>query len=60
MIRYFDPAERIREKQRARDQDDHDLAHGHVSAEDLQRRNSFAVGLDLVNAEISVPNPAAW
>ena len=60
MIRYFDPAERIREKQRARDRDDLDLASGRVSAGELQQRNSFAAGLDLVNAEIHVPNPNAW
>jgi len=60
MIRYFDPAERIREKQRARDRDDADLASGRASAAEVQRRNSFAAGLDLVNAEIHVPNPSAW
>jgi hypothetical protein len=56
----FDVAARLADKQAARDKDDADLAAGHVSAEELQRRNSFATGLDLPNAVVRVPNPDAW
>ena len=48
----FDPAERARQKQAARDQDERDLAAGLVTRQELQARNSFATGLDLPNAKI--------
>lgn len=41
MDRIFDPAERAREKQQARERDDQDLASGRVSAAEMQRRNGF-------------------
>lgn len=58
--KYFDPAKRLRDKQRSRDQDDADLASGRRTAEEVQRTNSFAHGLDLVNATVRVHNTDAW
>jgi hypothetical protein len=58
--RYFDPAERIAEKQRSRDQDDADLASGRRTAAEIQQTNSFSAGLDLPNATVHVPNLEAW
>lgn len=54
--RYFDPEERIREKQLAREQDERDLRGGRVSAEELQARNSFVHGLDIENAKLEIRN----
>jgi len=50
----YDPNERIREKQRAREQDDADLASGRVSAAELSARNNFFAGFDIRNAEIEL------
>lgn len=47
MTNYFDPAERIKEKQRAREEDDRALASGEITREELWRRNSFFGALDL-------------
>ena len=54
--RHFDPEERIREKQLAREQDDRDLREGRVSAEELPTRNSFVHGLDIENARLEIRN----
>lgn len=54
--RYFDPEERIREKQSARDQDERDLAEGKVSAAELQRRNSLFSGFDLSLGKFEIRN----
>lgn len=51
-VNLFDPAERQRAKQRAREQDDRDLNSGAVSAESLQARNGFFSGLDLSRASV--------
>lgn len=55
-VRYFDPEERIREKQIAREQDERDLHEGRVSAEELQQRNSFVRGLDIRSAKLVIRN----
>lgn len=52
--RYFDPEQRIREKQLARAQDERDLAEGKVSAAELQRRNSWFSGFDIRRAKIEI------
>jgi hypothetical protein len=54
---YFDPEQRIREKQLAREQDERDLAEGKVSAAELQRRNSWFSGFDLSLAKFEIRNP---
>lgn len=48
----YDPRERQREKQRAREQDDRDLRSGAVSADELGRRNGLFSPLDLSAARI--------
>lgn len=55
-VRYFDPEERIREKQIAREQDERDLREGRLSADELQQRNSFVRGLDIKNARLVIRN----
>ena len=53
-VRQFNPEDRIREKQLAREQDERDLFEGRVSAEELQERNSFVRGLDIKNAKLKI------
>ena len=53
-VRQFNPEDRIREKQLAREQDERDLLEGRVSAEELQERNSFVRGLDTSNAKLKI------
>lgn len=53
-VRRFNPEERIREKQLAREQDERDLLEGRVSAKELQERNSFVRGLDIRNAKLEI------
>lgn len=53
-MKTFDPKERMREKQAARDADDEALRTGRITREELQRQNSFAAGLDLRNAKVVV------
>ena len=48
----FDPAERARQKQRAREIDESDMAEGRATRQEVQERNSFAKGPDLANAKI--------
>lgn len=54
--RFFDPNERIRDKQLARDRDERDLAEGRVSAAELQRRNSLFSGFDLSLGRFEIRN----
>lgn len=49
---YYDPAERAREKQLARDKDDEDLRTGKVTREELSKRNGFFSSLDFSKATI--------
>lgn len=58
--KYFDPEVRLAQKAAARAKDDADLASGKRTAAEIQRQNSFAVGLDLKNATVHVPNTSAW
>ena len=44
-VTYFDPVERVRQKQAARDQDAADLASGRKTQEQLHRENSWLHGL---------------
>lgn len=54
---YFDPNERLRQKQLAREQDERDLAEGKVSAAELQQRNSLFAGFDLSQGKFEIRNP---
>lgn len=51
----FDPIERRREKQAARDKDEEDLRAGRVTPEELSKRNGFFSALDIKNAKIVLP-----
>ena len=51
-LNHYDPVERQREKQRMRDQDDHDLRIGSVSHEGLRARNGFFSSVDLSRASV--------
>ncbi len=51
-VSYYDPAERQREKDRARAQDDRDLREGRVSREALRRLNGFFASLDIIDSSI--------
>ena len=51
-INHFDPAERQREKQLARDQDAYDLESGNVSREQLRLRNGFLAPLHIIASSI--------
>ena len=48
----FDPQERIKEKQVARERDDLLLRRGQISPEQLRQQNSFVGGFDVQNAVI--------
>jgi len=48
----FDSFDRRREKQRAREQDDHDLKSGVISPEALGQRNGFFSGVDFSRASV--------
>jgi len=48
----FDSLDRRREKQRAREQDDHDLRSGVISPEALGQRNGFFSGIDFSHASV--------
>ena len=54
-VEYYDPAERARQKQLAREQDDEDLRTGRVTREELSRRNGFFSSLDFSKATIIFP-----
>lgn len=56
-VRQFNPEDRIREKQLAREEDERDLAEGKVSSAELQRRNSWFSGFDLSLAKYEIRNP---
>jgi hypothetical protein len=49
---HYDPIERQREKQRAREQDDRDLQAGIVSISELSERNGFFSGVDFSRASV--------
>ena len=51
-INYYDPAERARQKQLAREQDDKDLRTEKITREELSRRNGFFSSLDIANSKI--------
>lgn len=55
MVESYDPAERKRQKQAQREQDDRDLAKGRISREELARRNGFFSCFDIKNARIVRP-----
>ena len=44
---FYDPAERAREKQASRDQDEADLASGRKTREQLRLENSITIGVPL-------------
>ncbi|WP_454887776.1 hypothetical protein [Sphingomonas oryzagri] len=49
---HYDPIERQREKQCAREQDERDLRAGVVSVGELNERNGFFSGIDFSHASI--------
>jgi hypothetical protein len=51
-VSYYDPAERQREKDRAREQDDRALRSGEVSRDELRLRNGFLAPLQIVGSSI--------
>lgn len=54
-VEFYDPKERARQKQAARDKDDEDLRTGKVTREELRKRNGFFSGLDFSKAKIVLP-----
>ena len=58
-VSYYDPAERQREKDHARELDDRALRNGDVSREDLRMRNSFLASLQIVGSAIERQGIAA-
>lgn len=58
-VSYYDPAERQREKDRARERDDRALRNGDISREDLRMRNSFLAPLQIVGSSIERQGIAA-
>lgn len=52
-VRYFDPAERQREKERARALDAVQLRDGIVSPVGLRQRNSFFASLDIESSAVA-------
>jgi hypothetical protein len=58
-VSYYDPAERQREKDRAREQDDRALRDGDISREQLRMRNSFLAPLQIVGSSIERQGIAA-
>lgn len=57
-VSYYDPVERQREKDRAREQDDRALRNGEVSREQLHLRNGFLAPLQIVGSSIERPGAA--
>jgi hypothetical protein len=53
----FDPVERRREKQVARDRDDEDLRTGRKTAEQLSRENFFMSSLNIDWAKAKIVHP---
>ena len=51
-VSYYSPAERQREKDRARAQDERDLREGNVSREELRLRNGFLAQLEIVGSSV--------
>lgn len=52
---FYDPAERAREKQRARDKDDADLRSGKVTRDELAARNGFFSSVAISQGRIKFP-----
>ncbi|MDV3258103.1 MAG: hypothetical protein LOX97_10070 [Sphingomonas sp.] len=52
MSDHFDPRQRQREKEIARQRDEHDLRAGFVSREQLRARNGFFSSLQIVGSSI--------
>jgi hypothetical protein len=52
-VRYYDPAERQREKERSRAFDAAQLSQGAVSQGELRQRNGFFSSLEILDASIS-------
>lgn len=52
MSDYFDPRQRQREKEFARECDERDLRDGRVSRQDLSVRNGFFSSLQIVGSSI--------
>lgn len=52
-VRYYDPAERQREKERQRASDALLLSEGRVSRSDLRARNGFLSSVEIVDSSIS-------
>jgi hypothetical protein len=50
---YYNPQQRMREKQISRDEDDRALRSGAVSRDEMSRRNGLVSSLDLSRASIS-------
>lgn len=48
----YNPADRQREKQQSREQDDYDLRMGRVSADELAAANGFFSSLDVLHARV--------
>ena len=51
-VSHYSPAERQREKDRAREQDDRDLREGRVSRDELRARNAFLAPLEIVSSSV--------
>ena len=51
-MNHFNPAERQREKQLSRDQDEYDLESGYVSRKQLRLRNGFLAPLQIIASSI--------
>lgn len=51
-VSHYDPVERQREKDRARERDDRALRNGDISREALRMRNGFLAPLDVVSSSI--------
>lgn len=58
-VAQYDLLDRRREKQRAREQDDHGLREGAVSPEALNEGNGFFSGIDFSRASVRRPRRVA-
>lgn len=55
-ISVFDPAQRVREKERARQQDSERLAKGYVSRDRLRQENGIFSSLEILKIEMIQPS----
>lgn len=51
-VSHYVPAERQREKNRAREADDFALRNGQISRVDLQRQNGFFASLEIISSSL--------